>query len=106
LSVQELIRRIVHDISRKESKTLIAQKFHSSLAELFVHSAMMARSKTGIDLVALSGGVYQNRLFFRIMQHRLRAEGFKVVSHRLVPTNDGGLALGQVLIAAHIAGQT
>jgi hydrogenase maturation protein HypF len=101
LSVQEMFRHIVQDIKQKVPAAVIAQKFHSSLAELYVQAAIAARAKAGINLVALSGGVFQNRLFFRILLARLREAGFEVISHRWVPTNDGGLALGQVMVAAY-----
>jgi len=99
LPVSGLVRCLSGAVLNSVPMDLIAQKFHSSLAELFIHAAAAARSRTGINTVALSGGVYQNRLFLHIMQQRLQQEGFNSISHRLVPTNDGGLALGQVVIA-------
>ena len=51
-----------------------------------------------MNTVALSGGVFQNALLLRSAFTRLRAEGFDVITHRQVPPNDGGIALGQLLI--------
>ncbi len=100
LATDFLIRRLVEDWSRGVAPALIAQRFHATLAEIFVQACRAAREKTGIPLTALSGGVFQNRLFFHLIHDRLQKEGFKVISHHSVPTNDGGLALGQAVIAA------
>ena len=58
------------------------------------------RRETGLQQVALSGGVWQNMVLLEWTVERLRAQGFEVLLHRQVPANDGGLALGQVAIAA------
>ena len=58
------------------------------------------RSNAGTSTIALSGGVWQNRLLLHKTLERLRADRFTVLYHRRVPANDGGLALGQALIAA------
>jgi hydrogenase maturation protein HypF len=64
-----------------------------------VNVSARVRNEKSCNRVALSGGVYQNRLFFEYMMRRLTEEGFDVLSHSLVPTNDGGIALGQAVIA-------
>lgn len=99
-----LIRDVVEGIGRRRSDTEISIRFHVGLAELFVEAAMIAREKTGIDRVALSGGVYQNRFFFEYILGRLRQEQFSTLTHEVVPTNDGGIALGQVVIGSAAAG--
>lgn len=95
-----LIKSLVEDVLKRRERSQIAALFHNTLVDLFVQSVCAARDKSGISCVALSGGVYQNRLFFQRMHERLRQNGFEVLSHKLVPTNDGGLALGQLMIAA------
>lgn len=94
-----LVREMVRRIRGGESFERMAVRFHTALAELFIAAAHSARITTGIGTVALSGGVYQNALFFEYMVRRLSEEGFRVLSHCEVPTNDGGLALGQAVIA-------
>ncbi len=103
LPISSLVRCLSGAVLNRVPVDLIARKFHSTLAELFIHAATAARARTGINTVALSGGVYQNRLFLHIMQQRLQQEGFNAISHRKVPTNDGGLALGQVVVAGYSA---
>jgi hydrogenase maturation protein HypF len=59
---------------------------------------------TGIETVALSGGVFQNRLLLELLMALLRADGFHVYINRQVPPNDGGLSLGQAAVAARLVG--
>ncbi|MEW6741598.1 MAG: carbamoyltransferase HypF [Planctomycetota bacterium] len=99
LRVAPLVRAVVEDIARGEPKGRIAARFHHTLGEIFVRALSRARSLTGIARVGLSGGVFQNAPFSTYVLRRLQAEGFSVLTHREVPTNDGGIALGQVLIA-------
>jgi hydrogenase maturation protein HypF len=99
LSVIPLIHNVVEDIRGGVPRQRISARFHRTMVELFVQAARNAREATAINRVGLSGGVYQNVFFFTNMVNRLEEEGFKVLTHRQVPANDGGLALGQVVIA-------
>lgn len=99
ISIIPLIQCVVNDIHKNERKEQIAAKFHNTLVELFLQIVCTARDATSINRVGLSGGVYQNVFFFTTMLKRLQEEGFEVLTHRQVPTNDGGIALGQVVIA-------
>jgi hydrogenase maturation protein HypF len=101
LRVGELLREIVADLQRGRAVSAIAAAFHLSLAEMMVAAADQARAGTGLATVALSGGVFQNRLFLRLVRERLRAAGFEVLPHQQVPANDGGLSLGQACVALH-----
>ena len=99
LPVAPLIRAVVADVRRGEPVGRIAARFHRTLAELFLTAAHSARETTGLETVALSGGVFQNVTFLTCLLTRLQQEGFEVLTHREVPCNDGGLALGQVAVA-------
>jgi hydrogenase maturation protein HypF len=69
------------------------------VADLIVGLSLWLRQREGLTGVALSGGVFQNVTLLRQVTRRLRAANFMVLTHRLVPPNDGGLALGQAVIA-------
>ena len=99
IDVRPLIERIVSDIESSRDTAEISARFHRSLAEYFVAAACRASEDYGIRRVALGGGVFQNRIFFEYTAARLRESGLEVLTHRTVPTNDGGLALGQAVIA-------
>ena len=68
-------------------------------AILFEAACQKARKESGRGTVALSGGVFQNQLLLKMVDEGLQNEGFKVLRHRLVPPNDGGIALGQAVYA-------
>ena len=71
--------------------------FHVGLSEFVARTCARAREASGIETIALSGGVFQNSLLKSLTLERLTQLGFRVLTHRAVPANDGGLALGQAL---------
>ena len=73
----------------------LAYFFHRALAEQIVAASVEARKSSGRQKVALSGGVFQNRLLLRMTEERLIEEGFEVLQHHMIPPNDGGIAIGQ-----------
>jgi hydrogenase maturation protein HypF len=77
----------------------MAAGFHVAVAAMVAEQADLLHHETGLDQVALSGGVFQNTLLLRLARAALSARGLPVYSHRLVPPNDGGLALGQAVVA-------
>ncbi|MFA5111719.1 MAG: hypothetical protein WC443_09955, partial [Desulfobaccales bacterium] len=79
---------------------IIAGRFHQSVVRLLADACELLRDRTGLNLVALSGGAFQNALLFTGLQRTLRTRGFEVLSHTLTPPNDGSIALGQVAVAA------
>jgi len=79
----------------------LAYFFHKALADMIVIACCYQRTRCEVNVVALSGGVFQNLLLLRLVDDGLEREGFKVLKHGVVPTNDGGIALGQA--AAGIA---
>ncbi|MFC1961088.1 carbamoyltransferase HypF [Chloroflexota bacterium] len=99
LPVGDLLAGVVRDGQQGRPVNAIAAAFHVTLVALFAEAVARVRGQTGLDTVALSGGVFQNRLFLRLMRERLRQDGFVVLSHQQVPANDGGLCLGQAVVA-------
>jgi hydrogenase maturation protein HypF len=100
LDVNPLIRAIVEDLRRDVPRPLIAGRFHRTIAELLAAACVRVRDQTGLRQVALSGGVFQNRLLLEQLVARLEELGFQVYLNRRVPANDGGLSLGQLAVAA------
>jgi hydrogenase maturation protein HypF len=91
---------IIHDIINDRRDT--AQKaytFHKTLAEALSNMAEMARDVKNLNTVGLTGGVFQNTLLLRLTKELLEEKGFKTLIHRDVPPNDGGISLGQALLA-------
>ena len=77
----------------------LAYTFHKKLADLIISGCRQIRKKTKCNCVALSGGVFQNRLLLRMVEEGLEKEDFTVLRHHLIPANDGGIALGQAAYA-------
>lgn len=95
-----MILEIVNDLRRGMSKSLIGGKVHRTVADMLTQAACRVREANGIDKVALSGGVFQNRLLCADVLELLTACGFKVYFNHWVPPNDGGLSYGQLAVAA------
>ncbi len=93
-------RALLDDVANGVPAPVIAARFHRGLADAIVTLAAHLSAANDVDTVALSGGVFQNRLVFESVAAGLRARGLDVLSHRQVPANDGGLALGQAAVAA------
>ncbi|MBI9084618.1 MAG: carbamoyltransferase HypF [Desulfobacterales bacterium] len=98
-----IISGVVADIQCRRPLPEISRRFHDTLIVLFTRLCVELRAEHGLDRVALSGGVFQNAILLTGMIHSLEKEGFDVLSHRLVPANDGGIALGQAVAAAAMA---
>jgi hydrogenase maturation protein HypF len=96
-----VIRSIVDDMRAGIAVGAIAAGFHLGVARLVADTADELRDETGLDRVGLSGGVFQNALLVRLATAELTTRGFQVLTHCRVPANDGGLALGQIAVAAH-----
>lgn len=94
-----IVNSIVEDLKLGTSKNIISQRFHNTVISFSVDICKRLRGFYGINDVALSGGVFQNNYIFIGIINALEVEGFKVYSHSIVPTNDGGLSLGQLVIA-------
>ncbi len=103
IDMEETIRGIVEDLKRRSPKEVISLKFHNTIVELVVEMAKKIRKDTGLKEVALGGGVFQNMFLLTNAYNELKKVGFKVYIHAKVPTNDGGLSLGQAVIAGYKA---
>ena len=77
----------------------MAYRFHLTVAEIIGAVCERIAQETGLQTVALSGGCFQNRLLLALVVPRLEAAGLEVLLHRQVPCNDGGISLGQAVIA-------
>jgi hydrogenase maturation protein HypF len=95
-----LIRSLVRDVRKGESSGVMAARFHNGIAEMTLRVCQSIRERTGLSVVVLSGGVWQNLTLLKNSLARLRENGFDVNIHKLVPPNDGGLSLGQAVVAA------
>jgi hydrogenase maturation protein HypF len=87
---------VIADVRAGMDAGVIGARFHRAVADLICDLARLNGSWP--RTVALSGGVFQNALLLRLAVRGLRARGFDVITHRHVPPNDGGIALGQLLV--------
>ncbi|KAA3634449.1 MAG: carbamoyltransferase HypF [Calditrichaeota bacterium] len=99
IDISNLLKTVVERILNNYPVADIALYFHQQLAEYFIAAVQAARNDLNLNTVALSGGVFQNKLFSEYIYKRLSEENFNLLVHTKVPVNDGGLSLGQVLIA-------
>ena len=95
-----IIRGVAADVGKGLGVPAISAKFHNTLVRMFSDLCESIRRQCGLGRVVLSGGVFQNARLLTGLIPALAARGFEVYSHRQVPANDGGIALGQALIAA------
>ena len=94
-----IIRGVVKDIEKGVTPSIVSGKFHATLMVMFTDLCQVLRKETGISQVALSGGCFQNAILLAGLTRCLRDRGFQVLTHEKVPANDGGIALGQAVIA-------
>ena len=99
IRLQELLSVLVDDIRAHKPMEIIAARFHKTVADIAIDVCIRARKSSGVNEVALSGGVWQNQILLSMVRDGLDQAGFVVYFHQQVPTNDGGLALGQAVIA-------
>jgi hydrogenase maturation protein HypF len=95
-----LFAALVDDLRGHVPIPVISHQFHTTIADIVVSICAELRRQTDLDRVVLSGGVFQNALLSELSLCRLASEGFTVYRHSLVPCNDGGLSLGQAVVAA------
>jgi hydrogenase maturation protein HypF len=101
IGAKPLFEHIVRDLLGGCGRSVISRKFHLGLAQVFAQVAEMVRERTWIDQVCLSGGTFHNVFLLAHLRTQLEKRGFRVWTHAEVPAGDGGLSLGQALVAAH-----
>lgn len=100
IDLRPTIHGIVHDRQKGTDIRTIATRFHATMIDIVTATCGTIRSDTGCDTVVLSGGCFQNRCIFEGTVRMLQENNFTVFTHHQVPCNDGGIALGQLAIAA------
>jgi hydrogenase maturation protein HypF len=98
-----VLRALVADVRAGLPAPAAAVGFHDAVAHLVAELAHREHERLGIDTVGLTGGVFQNVVLVGLVRHELEAHGLQVLTHRVVPPNDGGLALGQAAVAGYRA---
>lgn len=96
-----IIGAVVKDMQESVPVSTISTKFHNTISEMVQQTCHRLRERTKINTIALSGGVWQNMVLLQKTLIALDKDNFDILIHSKVPTNDGGLALGQAAIAAH-----
>ena len=100
IEIEDVIKGIVEDVINQVDSSIISAKFHNTVIEIILNGCLLIRNKCGINKVVLSGGSFQNRYLLLKSENSLRSAGFNCFSQEAIPTNDGGIALGQIAIAA------
>jgi hydrogenase maturation protein HypF len=103
---EPIIKGVVKDLQKGLSQGRISAKFHLTLLHMLSEICLRIRKKSGLNTVALSGGVFQNAFLMEGLSRRLHDQDFRVISHSKVPTNDGGISLGQAVIANALSKST
>jgi hydrogenase maturation protein HypF len=101
IDTHPLFQALVRDLRQALPVSAISRRFHNGLVEVLTRVAELLRKRTALNRVCLSGGTFQNVYLLERLAQRLQAEGFKVFTHAEVPCGDGGLSLGQALVAAN-----
>jgi len=101
IDTKPLFESIVNDLTRNVSAAAISRRSHNGLVTVLAEIASLVREGTSLDRVCLSGGMFHNAYLLGHLQRELEKRSFQVFSHSEVPAGDGGLSLGQALIAHH-----
>ena len=103
VGTRPLFDALLRDLRDETPIAVISTRFHNGLVELLRELARIVRERTGLDRVCLSGGTFNNQYLMENLCRRLRSDRFEVFTQRQVPAGDGGISLGQAMIAAHRA---
>jgi len=99
LSPEPMFHALVHDLTAGVGSEVLSRRFHEGVVEGFVRLCERVTASSGLSTIALSGGCFQNAFLESVLTERLSARGYRVLTHHLVPGNDGGVALGQAVVA-------
>jgi hydrogenase maturation protein HypF len=99
IDVRPMIESIVDEVEVRTATGVIAARFHNTLAEVIAQVCRLLRERERVNKACLSGGTFQNMFLLERTLSALGEEGFDVYTHAKVPPNDGGIALGQAVIA-------
>jgi hydrogenase maturation protein HypF len=100
ISFLPAIQQICADLSQGVSTGIISARFHNTVVEASFQEVRKISRETGINKIVLSGGTFQNKYVFESLETKLRKNNFVTFSHEKIPCNDGGLSLGQLVVAA------
>ena len=106
IGTRPLFDWLIADLRKQASIPDMSRRFHKGLALVFADLAAKLREERALNRVCLSGGCFQNILLFEFVLAALRKHDFLVYFHSEVPAGDGGISLGQALVAAHLLGAT
>ncbi len=99
IDLRETIRALTRDYLKGAPASAVSARFHRTIARVIAASCGRIREGASLNRVCLSGGTFQNLRLLSDSVHQLRARGFEVFVHHRVPPNDGGISLGQAVIA-------
>lgn len=105
IDTQPLFAALLDDLRQDAPASVISRRFHNGLVQVFSNLAELLRERTSLNRVCLSGGTFQNTFLLESLRVRLEASRFEVFTHSEVPAGDGGLSLGQALVAAYRSGR-
>jgi hydrogenase maturation protein HypF len=101
IDTRPLFEALLADLDQRLPASTISRRFHNGMVETFSRLARLIRARSGLREVCLTGGTFQNLVLFEGLRDALRTERFEVFTHAEVPAGDGGLSLGQAMVAAH-----
>ena len=106
IDTRGLFEALLYDLERRVPVADISRRFHNGLSKVLGEVAVRLRERSGLERICLSGGTFQNQYLFERLSDHLAAAGFQVFTHTEVPAGDGGLSLGQALVAARALQET
>jgi hydrogenase maturation protein HypF len=101
IETNSLFYEVTTDLRNRVAPGIISRRFHNGLIDVFVEVVFRIANRSGLQRVCLSGGSFQNAILFEGMKKKLEAAGLNIFTQTQVPTGDGGLSLGQLLVAAN-----